>query len=275
MESTHPSGSTPPLLHHRRFAPLVVVASVRSALDNRRCRSDCHRHVALFRAPLVMDTEEELSLLQIDVGDILKVKQILDETVAGTISESNPDLSIHGDKVILREDYRHDNRKLMLMCIACVFAAVAQFGLKTEFPDDANRWALGLCCAVYFCISGLLQLILTFVDKDCILVTQPLVEEGMIRLVRQTGNKEMDRYGIRVRTQFPRFSEFYTVRLEFEGKESSEFVMETWSVGKFFDVDGYFDEEGLSIEIEELYQRFERGDFEKGETTKEGGIKKD
>jgi signal peptidase complex subunit 2 len=231
-----------------------------------------------------VEEEEELELLQVDVGDIMKVKQILDETVAGTISEKNEDLSSHGGKVKIEEDHRHDNMKLGLMFTACCFAAVAQFGLKTEFPHDSNRWLLGLCCAVYFCISGILQLIMTFVDKDCIMVTKPLRDEAMIKLVKGSGNKEMEKYGIRVRTQFPRFSEFYTVLLEFEGKESSEYVKETWSVGKFFDVDGFFDEEGLAIEIEELFQRFERGDFDKPESSngaktakksKKGSAKKD
>merc|ERR1711966_640328 len=70
--------------------------------------------------------------------------------------------------------------------------------------------------------------------------------------------------GIRVRSQFPRFSEYYTVILEFQGKDPpSEFVKGTWSVGQFFDVNGFFDEEGLVIEIEELYQRFETGKFDK------------
>jgi len=31
------------------------------------------------------EVEEEMELLQVDVGDIIKVKQILDETVAGTM----------------------------------------------------------------------------------------------------------------------------------------------------------------------------------------------
>jgi signal peptidase complex subunit 2 len=226
-----------------------------------------------------VEEEEELELLQVDVGDIMKVKQILDEAVAGTISDNNEDLSAHGDKVKIEEDYRHDNMKLTLMFTACCFAAVAQFGLKTEFPDDSNRWLLGLCCAVYFAISGILQAIMTFVDKDCIMVTKPLTDDAMIKLVKGSGNKEMDKYGIRVRTQFPRFSEFYTVILEFEGKENSECVKQTWSVGKFFDVDGFFDEEGFAIELEELYQRFEKGDFDKPEngakTAKNKAVKKD
>lgn len=205
------------------------------------------------------EVEEEMELLQVDVGDIIKVKQILDETVAGTLVSSE-DLSAHGDKVQIEEEHRHDNIKLFLMALACTFAATAQFGLTSDFPN--NRLWLGVCCASYFCLSGILQLITTFIDRDCIMMTKPLKDPEAIKLVKKGGNQEMDKYGIRVRTQFPRFSEFYTVILEFQGKEKSEFVKETWSVGQFFDVDGFFDEEGLMIEIEKLYQRFEAGKFD-------------
>ncbi|KAL7466800.1 hypothetical protein ACHAXS_007081 [Conticribra weissflogii] len=205
------------------------------------------------------EVEEEMELLQVDVGDIIKVKQILDETVAGTLVSSE-DLSAYGDKVQIEEEHRHDNIKLFLMALACAFAATAQFGLTSDFPN--NRLWLGVCCASYFCLSGILQLITTFIDRDCIMMTKPLKDPEAIKLVKNGGNQEMDKYGIRVRTQFPRFSEFYTVILEFQGKENSEFVKETWSVGQFFDVDGFFDEEGLMIEIEKLYQRFEAGKFD-------------
>ena len=206
------------------------------------------------------EIEEELELLQVDVGDIIKVKQILDETVAGTIVSD--DVSSHGEKVYLDEEYRHDNLKLYLMFQSCVFAAYAQFGLAKVNPNE-NRLLLGVCCAAYFCISGILQLIMTFIDKDCIMMTQPLSDPDMITLVKSSGNKEMGKYGIRVRTQFPRFSEYYTVLLEFQGKVNSDMVKETWSVGQFFDVDGYFDEEGLMLEVEKLYRRFEAGKFDK------------
>lgn len=107
------------------------------------------------------------------------------------------------------------------------------------------------------------------------MMTKPLSDPDAIKLVKANGNKEMGKYGIRVRTQFPRFSEFYTVILEFQGKEESEFVKETWSVGQFFDVDGFFDEEGLMIEIETLYQRFEAGKFDKDEEKKVKTVTKD
>lgn len=206
-----------------------------------------------------IEVEEEIEFLQVDVGDVIKVKQILDEAVAETLVSE--DLSVHGEKAKLEEDYRHENIKLFLMALACVFAAVAQFGLTSDFPN--NRLWLGVCCASYFCLSGVLQLIMTFIDKDCIMMTKPVTDPHMVKLVKSSGNKEMDKYGIRVRTQFPRFSEFYTVILEFQGKEpTSEFVKGTWSVGQFFDVDGYFDEEGLMEEIEKLYRRFEAGQFD-------------
>eukprot|EP00580_Thalassiosira_gravida_P019285 CAMPEP_0201663478 /NCGR_PEP_ID=MMETSP0494-20130426/5267_1 /ASSEMBLY_ACC=CAM_ASM_000839 /TAXON_ID=420259 /ORGANISM="Thalassiosira gravida, Strain GMp14c1" /LENGTH=251 /DNA_ID=CAMNT_0048142081 /DNA_START=33 /DNA_END=788 /DNA_ORIENTATION=- len=212
-----------------------------------------------------IEVEEEMELLQVDVGDIIKVKQILDETVAGTIMSE--DLSAHGEAVKIEEEYTHDNIKLFLMALACGFAAVAQFGFATDFPK--NRIWLGVCCASYFCISGILQLIMTFIDKDCIMQTKPLTDPEMIKLVKKVGNKEMDKYGIRVRSIFPRFSEYYTVILEFQGKDPpSEFVKKSWSVGQFFDVEGFFDEEGMMLEVEELYQRFEAGNFDKPEGSK-------
>ena len=211
-----------------------------------------------------VEVEEEMELLQVDVGDIIKVKQILDETVAGTMVSA--DLSAHGGAVRISEEFGHDNLKLSLMAVACAFAAVAQFGLAADFHK--NRLWLGACCAAYFCLSGILQLIATFVDKDCIMRTKALTDAKAIELVKKGGNKEMDKYGIRVRSQFPRFSEFYTVIMEFQGKPASEFVKGTWSVGQFFDVDGFFDEEGLMIEIEKLYRRFEAGKFDQPEDSK-------
>ena len=220
-----------------------------------------------------VEIEEEMELLQVDVGDIIKVKQILDETVAGTLISE--DLSAHGTAVQVEEEYSHDNIKLVIMAVACAFAATAQFGLPmTDFPN--NRLLLGVCCAAYFCLSGILQLIMTFIDKDCIMLTKPLSDPEAIKLVK---NKDMAKYGIRVRSQFPRFSEYYTIILEFQGKEPpSEFVKETWSVGQFFDVDGYFDEDGMMIEVEKLYRRFEAGKFDKADDGKKkvvGGRKGD
>jgi Microsomal signal peptidase 25 kDa subunit (SPC25). len=119
--------------------------------------------------------EEELVLLQVDTGDIIKLKQILDETVANTFLSENT-LEGHDPRaknIGLVEDHKLNNIKLILMTVACIFAMIAQF---SPLPFPESRPLLGICCAVYFMLSGVLQLITTFLDKDCILITKPLLE---------------------------------------------------------------------------------------------------
>jgi signal peptidase complex subunit 2 len=65
-----------------------------------------------------------------------------------------------------------------------------------------------------------------------------------------------------VRSGLPRFSEYFTVILEYQNMPNSPTVEETWSVGQFFDVEGMFDEMGLMTEIEKLYKRLEAGDYD-------------
>ncbi len=213
----------------------------------------------------VTEEEEEVVLLQVDTGDIIKLKQILDETVANTFLEEN-ELEGHDSRaknVGLKEDHKLSNIKLILMTVACTFAMVAQFS-PVPFPEC--RPILGVCCTVYFALSGVLQLITTFLDKDCILITKAF-EENSGALVKN--NPNLAKYGLRVRTIFPRFSEFYTVRIEFEGLENSPFVSKTWSVGQFFDKEGMFDEYGLQYAVEALYRKFEGAKFDK-EGAKDG-----
>ena len=184
---------------------------------------------------------DELELLQVDLGDMVKLKQILDEAVAAVLLDK-----------FLEEDYRLDNIKLSIMVTACLFAMVAQFA-PLPFPE--SRPVLGACCCCYFILSGILQLITTFIDKDSILLTKPLQST-------KTSNTTLQKYGVRVRSQFPRFSEFYTITLEFQGMENSPNVEQRWSVGQFFDKEGMFDEIGLQQEIEALFLRLDSGKYD-------------
>jgi signal peptidase complex subunit 2 len=196
---------------------------------------------AIPAVPVVVEYEEaEMELLQVDVGDMVKLKQILDETVASTLLGE------------LKEDYRWDNVKLGIMATACVFAMIAQFA-PVPFPE--SRPLLGVCCCLYFLLSGILQFITTFIDKDCILMTKPLV-------MGQTKNTTLQKYGVRVRSNLPRFSEYYSVILEFQNLVKSPHVEQKWSVGQFFDVEGMFDEVGLMQAVEELYKRLEAGNYD-------------
>jgi signal peptidase complex subunit 2 len=192
--------------------------------------------------------EDELELLQVDLGDMVKLKQILDEAVAAALLDK-----------YLEEDYRLDNFKLAIMIAACLFAVVAQFA-PLPFPD--SRLILGTCCCCYFILSGVLQLITTFIDQDAILLTKPLP-------ANKTSNKDLQKSGVKVRSQFPRFSEFYTVILEYQGVENPPSVEQKWSVGQFFDKEGMFDEIGLQQEVEALFSRLDSGKYDnKGASSK-------
>ena len=184
---------------------------------------------------------------------------------------------------VLNNRYWWDNVKLLLMFVSCVFAMTAQFA-PIPFPE--SREVLGICGSLYFVLSGILQFITTFIDKDMILLTKPLPTASGIDKKdesskksgsnKQSGSKDEDvinpllyKYGLRVRSNFPRFSEFYTVILEFRfpsddpliSSVEEKSVKAVWSVGKFFDKEGYFDEVGLSNEMTKLYKRLEAKDY--------------
>lgn len=198
-----------------------------------------------------VEESEELELLQVDLGDILKVKQVLDEATTAALV----------DLCDLKEDHRLENLKLTLMFVACCFAMVAQFA-PIPFPE--SRFVLGGCCVLYFILSGVLQLIVTFVETDAIMTTLPPA----------SGDFKRKDKGIRVRTEFPRFEEWYHVRLEYEGVKDSPFVHQKWSVGDFFDVEGMFDEVYFMEEVRKLVKRLEKGKYDKEEVPNGGSNKK-
>lgn len=202
------------------------------------------------------EEEEEIELLQVDLGDMVKLKQVLDESVVIAILEHLP------------EDFAWDNVKLGIMFAACVFAMFAQFA-PLPFPE--SRPIIGACGMLYFILSGVLQLIATFVDGDTILWTCPLTAANRKEGAPVPKNKDLEQYGVRVRSGLPRFSEWFTVTLELAvpkdgktNKNSAEppFVSQTWSIGHFFDKEGYFDEIGLGMEVDKLFERFNLGKYD-------------
>jgi len=199
------------------------------------------------------DDEESLGLLQVDLGDILKVKQVLDEATASALVEGTD----------LEEDLQLENIKLVLMALACCFAMVAQFA-PLPFPNSS--YIIGGCCIVYFVFSGVLQLISIFIEKDSIVIIKPPPKTFQVQGKR-----------IRVQSSFAKFEEWYVVEMEYEGLPNSPFVRQKWSVGDLFDAEGFFDDLYFTQEVQKLCKRFETGDYDKEdekETTK-GKSKKD
>ena len=96
--------------------------------------------------------EDEDPPVNVDTGDSVKVKQTLDEAVVKAVLD-------HG----YEEHHTLDNAKLLLMLVACSFAMVAQFW---PIPFPASRPLLGVCCSMYFVLSGILQLVVWFVEPS-------------------------------------------------------------------------------------------------------------
>ncbi len=157
----------------------------------------------------------------IETGDSIKVKQVLDDALMDIVK--NPRCGyIH--------NHYWENIKLSIMAAACIFALLAQF---YPLPFPASRPLLGVCCAMYFILSGVLQGLVTFIDKDCILI-----------LKGKTGGPGP----CRIRTRFPRFQETYTFIIEdiADPKKSTEAAM---YVGRYFTERGEFDEARFTDDV--------------------------
>ena len=98
----------------------------------------------------------------IETGDSIKVKQVLDDSLCEAL--------LAEELLNFEADFAFENFKFLLMFLACAAALIAQF-YPMPFPD--SRLLLTLCCGTYFLISTVLQLIVTFVDKECVMVLKP------------------------------------------------------------------------------------------------------
>jgi Microsomal signal peptidase 25 kDa subunit (SPC25) len=123
---------------------------------------------------------------KIETGDSIKVKQVLDDSTMDAV------VCLCGHAA----DYRLENLKLFFMFLSCVFAMVAQF---YPIPFPASRPLLGVCCASYGILSTVLQYMITFVDKDTILLTNSSKDHPL---------------ALRIRTSFPRFQDEFVLTVQ-------------------------------------------------------------
>jgi signal peptidase complex subunit 2 len=107
----------------------------------------------------------------IETGDSVKVKQVLDDATTEILTNDAGFIP----------NYNWDNLKLLLMFLSCVFAMLAQF---YPIPFPASRPLLGVCCAMYFILSTVLQFMITYIDKDIILMSKP----EKVRQLASAGN---------------------------------------------------------------------------------------
>ena len=123
------------------------------------------------------------------------------------------------------------------MIIACLFACAAQFN---PIPFPKVRPILGVCCGGYFVFSGIHQLVVKYVERDIVLITKPKNAE----------------HGLRVRTDFPKFQDLFTIIVEYDTPDAPPYE-EKHCVGKFFDTGGYFWEAGFADTVQKMVAKFE------------------
>mmetsp|Transcript_179 Transcript_179/g.224 ORF Transcript_179/g.224 Transcript_179/m.224 type:complete len:205 (-) Transcript_179:348-962(-) len=167
----------------------------------------------------------------IETGDSVKVKQVLDDATSETLIENG-----------FLPNYFWENMKLFLMFLSCVFAMIAQF-YPIPFPD--SRPLLGFCCAMYFVLSTILQGMITFIDKDIIMIGKPDQVTGKVVLIR---------------TNFQRFQEYFEVIIQYQEEDTKLpptcATTAKMYVGKYFTTKGEFDEAGYARDVLDHLERF-------------------
>jgi signal peptidase complex subunit 2 len=112
-------------------------------------------------------------------------------------------------------------------------------------PFPQSRPLLGICCFSYALLSAILQYIVSFIDKDTILLTKS-----------RNGQPEE----LRIRASFPKYQEYYTLIIQYK-EDTSKATTGKMYVGKYFTSRGEFDEVGFSLDVQKHLQRFGQGKF--------------
>lgn len=184
----------------------------------------------------------------IETGDSVKVKQVFDDSTIECLNE----------KTEYPVDYGPENIKMILMFVSCLFAMIAQF-YPIPFPE--SRPLLGVCCAGYFILSGVLQFIITVIDVDLVATT----------LAKKT--KDANKFPpLMIRTRFEKYQEWLYVIIHYASDKNDEKVNDKISTGKMY-VGKYFTEEGEFLE--NIYHRDLITHIKRFEEGKYGKIKYD
>ena len=201
---------------------------------------------------------EEVAEKKTHLGDTATIKRLMDDAVIDVFLDSK-----EGRGYV--EDTSMSNLKLVVG-FAGVGASLLSHVYPAPFPK--NWWVLLLCCAFYFGMSGILQLLLSFVELESILVVRGKTDAD--------GNKKATP-GINISSHFPRFQEVYTLGVtpvpgsalalhkcpRFRpdvsgGNTAAHCLQRSWSVEKFFDEEGVFAESDFWKAVEEFVLEYER-----------------
>lgn len=136
-------------------------------------------------------------------------------------------------------DFTWDNYRLFFMSIACIFATLTHFNGR-EFPD--NLWIVVVCILGFGTINCSIMAFDYFIKKD---------------IMTTVYSKEEDGRKFYCRGELKRFSEFYNVALEYT-ENNKQRLDQAIYVGKFFDAEGYFDQDSFYEHLDRLVARFQK-----------------
>jgi len=197
------------------------------------------------------------------LGDTATIKRLMDDAVVNVLIGQPIDGSAGEGHV---EDTGMSNFKLVVG-----FSAVGSSLLSHVYPAQfpKNWWVLLACCSFYFAMSGVLQLLLSFVELESILLVRGKEADST------SGTKKRSP-ALNFSSHFPRFQEFYTLgvvpvpggslalasaprfRPELEGGNPAPGCMQrSWSVAGFFDEEGTFAEEAFEKEVQSFMRDYQ------------------
>jgi len=147
------------------------------------------------------------------------------------------------------------------------FSAVGASLLSHVYPAPfpRNWWCLLFCCAIYFALSGVLQLLLSFVELESIILLRARKDAPKLAVP-----------GLNISSHFPRFQSTYTVGItpilggaitslasapaflpeEKGGNSSPNCMQRSWEIEEFFDEDGLFFEEEFMKSVDEFVRDY-------------------
>jgi len=206
------------------------------------------------------DHQEDFIPKKTCLGDSATMKRMLDDAAIKVLLDES--------ELGYEEDTALSNVKL-IVGFTGVAASLVSHVYPLSFPK--NWWVLFACCAGYFICAGILQLLLSFVELESILVT---------RATKDASGKSTP--GFTLSSHFPRYQEIYTLGItplpkgslalislpKYEPSEERKvggppsfgppgFGEQHWDVTKFFDDEGIFYEEKFCDELRSFFKAYE------------------
>jgi len=129
--------------------------------------------------------------VKVNKYDNSALKQTLDDAIIKYITE----------ELGHQEDHSISNIKLVLGALGCILAVVSHF---YPLPFPANKPLLLFCVVCYFCSSGILQYITSYVQQDIILLTKASSPQPAIEVHTSMNKYEPDYTAILNRLPSPR-----------------------------------------------------------------------